>query len=114
MVQQAIVNVIQPIFEVTFHPSSYGYHLKQSQHQAVAKAERFMNKYGLTHVVDMDLSKCFDILNHEIIIDVLAERISDGRVIYLIKKFLRSGVMHSNNFCKTEVGSSQGGGSITQ
>jgi RNA-directed DNA polymerase len=56
VVQQAIVNIIQPIFDVTFHPSSYGYRPNCSQHQAVAKAERFMNKYNLTHVVDMDLS----------------------------------------------------------
>jgi RNA-directed DNA polymerase len=109
VVQQAIVNVIEPIFDVTFHPSSYGYRPKRSQHQAVAKAERFMNKYKLTHVVDMDLSKCFDTLDHEIMMKAVSEKISDGRVLDLIKKFLKSGVMHSNNFSKTEVGSPQGG-----
>lgn len=109
VVQQVIVNIIEPIFDVTFHPSSYGYRPNHSQHQAVAKAERFMNRYELTHVVDMDLSKCFDTLDHEIMMRAVSERISDGRVLDLIKKFLKSGVMHSNNFSKTEVGSPQGG-----
>jgi len=107
--QQAIVNILEPIFDPTFHPSSYGYRSNHSQHQAVAKAERFLNKYGLEHVVDMDLSKCFDTLDHEIIIKAVSEQISDGRVLELIRKFLKSGVMQSANFMKTEVGSPQGG-----
>jgi RNA-directed DNA polymerase len=109
VVQQAIVNVIEPIFDPTFHPSSYGYRPKRSQHQAVAKAERFINRYGLTEVVDMDLSKCFDTLDHEIIMDAVAERISDGRVLSLIRKFLKSGVMKEGTFEATETGSCQGG-----
>jgi len=109
VVQQAIVNIIEPIFDKTFHPSSYGYRPNRSQHQAVAKAERFMNKYGLEYVVDMDLSKCFDTLDHEIMIKAVSEQVSDGKVLDLIRKFLESGVMHSDNFTKTEVGSPQGG-----
>lgn len=108
VVQQALVNIIEPIFDPTFHPSSYGYRPKHSQHQAVAKAERFMNKYGLEHVVDMDLSKCFDTLDHEIMIKAVSERISDGRVLDLIRNFLKSGVMQRENFFETEVGSPQG------
>lgn len=61
------------------------------------------------HVVDMDLSKCFDTLDHEIMMKAVSEKISDGRVLDLIKKFLKSGVMNSGNFSKTEVGSPQGG-----
>lgn len=109
VVQQAIVNIIEPIFDKTFHPSSYGYRPNHTQHEAVVKAERFMNKYRLEHVVDMDLSKCFDTLDHEIIIKSVSEQISDGKVLELIKKFLKSGVMQSGNFNKTEVGSPQGG-----
>ncbi len=57
VVQQALLNVVQPIFDPPeFHPSSYGYRPGRSCHQAVAKAERFINRYGLKHVVDMDLS----------------------------------------------------------
>lgn len=109
VVQQAIVNILEPIFDPTFHPSSYGYRPKRSQHEAVAKAERFMNKYGLTEVVDMDLSKCFDTLDHEIIMDAVSERISDGKVLTLIRKFLKSGVMRSGSVERTEIGSCQGG-----
>ena len=58
--QQALLNVLGPIFEPGFHPSSYGYRPCRSPQQAVAKAERFMNRYGLRYVVDMDLSKCFE------------------------------------------------------
>ncbi|MBC3900732.1 group II intron reverse transcriptase/maturase [Acetobacterium malicum] len=109
VVQQAIVNIIEPIYEPTFHPSSYGYRPNHSPQQAVAKAERFMNRYGLTEVVDMDLSKCFDTLDHEILMRAVAERISDGKVLGLLRKFLKSGVMQSDRFIETEVGSCQGG-----
>lgn len=109
VVQQAIVNIIEPIFDKTFHPSSYGYRPNLSQHQAVAKAERFMNRYGLEHVVDMDISKCFDSLDHEIMIKAVSELVSDGRVLDLIRKFLKAGVLHNNKVAMTEVGSPQGG-----
>lgn len=109
VVQQAIVNIIGQIFDKTFHPSSYGYRPNHSQHQAVAKAERFMNQYGLEYVVDMDLSKCFDTLDHEIMIEAVSELISDGKVLDLIRKFLKAGVMNSGNLHKTEIGSPQGG-----
>lgn len=109
VVQQAIVNIIEPHFDKIFHPSSYGYRRGHSQQQAVAKAERFMNEYGLTEVVDMDLSKCFDTLNHELIIDAIGELISDGRVLNLIRQFLKAGVLTGNGFEETTIGSSQGG-----
>ena len=109
VVQQAIVNIIEPIYEPTFHPSSYGYRPNHSPQQAVAKAERFMNRYELTEVVDMDLSKCFDTLDHEILMRAVAERISDGKVLGLLRKFLKSGVMQSDRFIETEIGSCQGG-----
>lgn len=109
VVQQAVVNIIEPHFEKTFHPSSYGYRPKRSQQQAAAKAELFMNKHGLKHVVDMDLSKCFDTLNHDLIIKAVAEVISDGSVLRLIRNFLNSGVMEGEDFTETALGSPQGG-----
>jgi len=109
VVQQSVVNIIEPYFEKTFHPSSYGYRPKRSQHQAVAKAEVFMNKHNLKYVVDMDLSKCFDTLNHDLIIKSVSEIISDGSVLKLIRKFLESGVMKDGDFIETEIGSPQGG-----
>ena len=65
VLQQALLNILQPIFDPEFHPSSYGYRPNRSCQQAVAKAERFMNKYELEHVVDKDLSKCYARLNHD-------------------------------------------------
>lgn len=109
VVQQAIVNIIEPIFDADFHPSSYGYRPNHSQQQAVAKAERFMNRYGLEYVADMDLSKCFDTLDHELILEAVGEKISDGSVLRLIRSFLKSGVMETGRFESTEIGSPQGG-----
>jgi RNA-directed DNA polymerase len=109
VVQQALLNVLQPIFEPDFHPSSYGYRPGRSCQQAVAKAERFMNKYGLGHVVDMDLSKCFDRLNHDLILRGVNRKVSDGTVLRLIRRFLESRVTKDGTFEETEVGSPQGG-----
>lgn len=109
VIQQALLNIMQPIFEAEFHPSSYGYRPKRSCQQAVAKAERFMNKYELEYVVDMDLSKCFDTLDHEKIVKAVSKRISDGKILKLIKAFLKSGVMDDGVFYETEEGSPQGG-----
>ncbi|MGI6555143.1 MAG: group II intron reverse transcriptase/maturase [Bacillota bacterium] len=109
VVQQAMLNVLQPIFEPDFHPSSYGYRPGRSCQQAVAKAERFMNKYGLKYVVDMDLSKCFDRLDHEQIIKAVNRKVSDGSVLKLIRKFLKAGVMEDGAYKATEIGSPQGG-----
>ncbi|WP_438835833.1 reverse transcriptase domain-containing protein [Clostridium butyricum] len=77
--QQAVRNIIEPIFESTFHPSSYGYRPKRSCQMALAKAESFANHWGLRYAVDMDLSKCFDTLNHEMIINSVNQKISDGK-----------------------------------
>ncbi|BAF60649.1 retron-type reverse transcriptase [Pelotomaculum thermopropionicum SI] len=109
VVQQALLNILQPIFEPGFHPSSYGYRPGRSCHQAVAKAERFMNKYGLEYVVDMDLSKCFDRLDHELILEEVNRKISDGSVLKLIKKFLTAGVMKDGQWDEIDTGSPQGG-----
>ncbi|KAB2929307.1 MAG: group II intron reverse transcriptase/maturase [Rhodocyclaceae bacterium] len=109
VVQQALKSVIEPIFEPKFHPSSYGYRPGKSCQRAIAKAERFMNKYGLEYVVDMDLSKCFDSLDHELILKSVNKEISDGKVLKLILNFLKSGVMEGWVHTETEVGCPQGG-----
>ena len=107
--QQAVLNILQPIYEPGFHPSSYGYRPNRSCQKAVAKAEMFMNKYNMRHVVDMDLSKCFDKLDHELIMQEIARKISDGSVLELIKKFLKSEVMEDGAIEETDLGSPQGG-----
>jgi len=109
VVQQALLNILQPIFDPGFHPSSYGYRPKRSCAQAVAKAERFSNKWGLTHVVDMDLSKCFDTLDHDLILKGVRAKVSDGSVMALIKSMLETGIMYKGNYESTQVGSPQGG-----
>jgi RNA-directed DNA polymerase len=109
VVQQALLNVLQPIYDPDFHPSSYGYRPGRSCHQAVAKAERFMNRYGLTYVVDMDISKCFDRLDHDLILREVNRKVSDGSVLQLIRLFLEAGVMADGVFEESGVGSPQGG-----
>ncbi|MCK9526444.1 MAG: group II intron reverse transcriptase/maturase [Limnochordia bacterium] len=109
VVQQALRQVIEPIFEPDFHPSSYGYRPNRSCQKAVAKAEQFLRRYGLTHVVDMDLSKCFDTLDHELIIQGVNKKISDGRILKLIRQYLTAGVLADGAIQETEIGSPQGG-----
>ena len=109
VVQQALLNVLQPIFDPDFHPSSYGYRPGRSCAQAVAKAERFSNKWGLNHVVDMDLSKCFDTLDQDLIIAGVQEKVSDGSVLHLIRQMLETGIMDKGIYESTTVGSPQGG-----
>ena len=109
VVQQALRQIIEPIFEPGFHPSSYGYRPNRSCQKAVAKAEQFLRRYKLTYVVDMDLSKCFDTLDHERIIQGVNQKISDGRILKLIRSFLTAGVMRDGAIEETEIGSPQGG-----
>jgi RNA-directed DNA polymerase len=109
VVQQALRQIIEPIFEPDFHPSSYGYRPNRSCQMAVAKAEQFLRRYGLTYVVDMDLSKCFDTLDHERIIAGVSKKVSDGRILQLVRQFLKAGVMEDGAVQETEIGSPQGG-----
>lgn len=109
IVQQTLLNILQPIFDSGFHPSSYGYRPKKSCHDAISKATLFIRKYDRQFVVDMDLSKCFDTLNHDLIIKSVGKRVTDGSILDLIKKFLISGVMIGKNWEASVVGSPQGG-----
>jgi group II intron reverse transcriptase/maturase len=109
VVQQAMLDILQPIFDPDFHPSSYGYRPKRSCQQAVAKATMFIRQYGLCHVVDMDLSKCFDRLDHDLIIAAFRRRVRDGSILALLRMFLVSGVMIEGHWDATDQGSPQGG-----
>ena len=109
IVQQTLLNILQPIFDPGFHPSSYGYRPKRSCHDAISKATVFIRQYGRRWVVDMDLSKCFDCLDHELILKGVRRRVTDGSVLMLVKQFLRSGVMVGNEWEASEIGSPQGG-----
>ena len=108
VVQQVLLDILQPIFDPGFHPSSYGYRPGRSCQQAVAKATMFVRQYGLVHVVDMDLSKCFDRLDHDLIVASIRRRVRDGSILALLRMFLESGVMIDGNWEATEIGSPQG------
>jgi len=109
VVQQALRSLIEPIFEPDFHPSSYGYRPGRSGHHAIGKAELFIRRYRREWVVDMDLSKCFDTLDHDLIIRQFRQRITDGSVLSLLRQFLESGVMVGYHLEETALGSPQGG-----
>jgi len=109
VVQQALLEILQPIYDPEFHPSSYGYRPGRSSHQAIAKATMFIRDYEREWVVDMDLSKCFDTLDHDIIIEAFRKRVTDGSILKLLKIFLQSGVMTAEGWQASTEGSPQGG-----
>jgi len=108
MIQQALVQVLQPIFERTFSDSSYGFRPGRNAHQAIKRAKEYYEQ-GYTHVVDIDLAKYFDTVNHDLLIDMVREQVKDERVIKLIRKYLKSGVMKDGLVNSTEEGTPQGG-----
>lgn len=109
VVQQALKTVMEPIFEAQFHNGSYGYRPGRSPQKAVARAIDLMRERGLEYVVDMDLSQCFDRLDHGLILKAVRRRITDGSILALIRMFLGSGVMTHRKLSSTELGSPQGG-----
>lgn len=108
MIQQAIAQVLAPIFEPLFSENSYGFRPGRNAHQAIKKAEEYY-KRGYVKVVDIDLAKYFDTVNHDILINRLREEIKDEAVISLIRKFLKSGVMINGIVSETQEGTPQGG-----
>lgn len=108
MIQQAISQVLSPIFDPEFSENSYGFRPKRSAHQAIKQAQEYYNQ-GYHRVVDLDLSKYFDTINHDILLNALRSRIRDERVIKLIKRYLKSGVMINGVRNRTDEGSPQGG-----
>ncbi|WP_198023036.1 group II intron reverse transcriptase/maturase [Paenibacillus zanthoxyli] len=108
IVQQAIAQQLQPLFEPLFSDGSYGYRPGRSAQQAIRKVKAYAEQ-GYGHAVEIDLSKYFDTLNHELLLNLLRKQIQDKRVTDLIKKYLKSGVMENGIRCETEEGSPQGG-----
>jgi RNA-directed DNA polymerase len=109
VVQQVLLDILQPIFDCEFHPSSYAYRPGRSCHQAIGKATLFIRKYGLCWIADMDISKCFDELVHSVILVAFRRRIADGSILNLLQMFLESGVMEGEEFKESRMGSVQGG-----
>jgi RNA-directed DNA polymerase len=108
MIQQAVCQILTPIFEESFSNHSYGFRPKRSAHDAVRQAQRYISEGNRT-VVDMDLEKFFDRVNHDKLMSLVARRISDKRVLKLIRSYLESGVMSGGLVSATEEGTPQGG-----
>ena len=106
--QQAITQVLTPIYEEQFSENSYGFRPKRGAHDALKQCQQNVND-GYVYVVDMDLEKFFDTVCQSKLIEVLSRTIKDGRVISLIHKYLNAGVISNGMFEKTEVGMPQGG-----
>lgn len=108
LIQQAIAQVLQAIWDHTFSESSYGFRPGRSQHMAIRSAQSYI-KDGCRWVVDLDLEKFFDRVNHDRLMNRLGSRIRDKRVLQLIGRFLRSGVMIGGLCEATGEGTPQGG-----
>lgn len=108
LIQQAILQVLEPILEPTFSSSSYGFRPRRSAHDAIKRASEYV-KAGNKIVVDIDLEKFFDRVNHDILMSRLARRIGDKRLLKLIRRYLQAGMME-DGVCKVrEEGTPQGG-----
>jgi len=108
VIQQAVLQRLQPLWDPTFSEHSFGFRPGRSAHQAVAKAQSFVAE-GHRFVVDIDLSKFFDRVNHDRLMARLAARVTDRRVLVLIRSFLTAGVMDEGVFEASEEGTPQGG-----
>ena len=108
IIQQAIAQQLVPIYEPQFSDNSFGYRPGRSGQQAIQRVKEYAEK-GYTQAVLVDLSKYFDTLNHELLMNLMRKSIHDKRVIELIKRYLKAGVMENGLLVKTEEGSPQGG-----
>ena len=108
IIQQAMSQQLIPIYEPKFSDGSFGYRPGRSAKDAVQRIEEYAEQ-GYTKAVVLDLSKYFDTLNHELLVNILRRDVKDERVIQMIKRYLRSGVMENGVVVKTEEGSPQGG-----
>ena len=108
IIQQAISQKLMPTFEPLFADDSYGYRPGRSAKDAIRRVKEYSEE-GYRYAVVLDLSKYFDTLNHERLLNLLREEIKDERVIQMIKRYLKSGVMENGVVMETEMGSPQGG-----
>ena len=108
LVQQALLQVLQPILDPTFHAHSYGFRPGRSAHQAVAAAQAYIRE-GYDWVVDLDLEAFFDHVNHDRLMSRFGQQIADKRVRWIVRRFLQAGVMVEGVCMPTREGTPQGG-----
>ena len=108
IIQKAISQSLNPIYEPLFADESFGYRPGRSPQQAMQRVKKLVDE-GFVYVAEVDLSKYFDTINHELLMNMLREQINDKRVIDIIKKYLKSGVMIDGVVIETVEGSPQGG-----
>lgn len=106
--QQALLQVLSPIFEREFSPHSYGFRPKRSAHQAV-RAARALMQAGFSIVVDIDIASFFDRVNHDLLMARLARKVSDKRILMLVRRYLEAGVLIDGVKVPSEGGTPQGG-----
>jgi len=107
LIQQTLHQVLNPIFDPTFSENSYGFRKGKNAHQALKQAQEYQ-KSGKRWVVDMDLAKFFDEVNHDVLMSKIAKRIEDKRVLRLIRGYLRSGIMIDGMVSQRDKGTPQG------
>jgi group II intron reverse transcriptase/maturase len=107
-IQQALLQVLQPLFDPTFSGASYGFRPGRSAHDAVLRAQAYVQE-GRSFVVDIDLEKFFDRVNHDLLMGRLVKRIADRRVLRLIRRYLNAGVLANGVVIEREEGTPQGG-----
>lgn len=108
LIQQAVAQVITPVFEEDFHDNSYGFRPNRCAQQAIVKALDMMNNHQ-DWIVDIDLEKFFDTVPHDKLMSLVAKKIADGDVVSLIRKYLVSGIMINDEYKESVIGTPQGG-----
>ncbi len=108
IIQQSITQILSPIYEKIFSDHSYGFRPKRSCHMAILKAKEYIEE-GNEYVVDIDLEKFFDTVNHNKLLNLIGKEIKDKTLLSLINKYLKSGIMIGKDYKETEEGTPQGG-----
>jgi group II intron reverse transcriptase/maturase len=109
IVQMAIKKILEAIFEQDFKDMSYGFRPNRGCHDALKQIDKIIMKYPVNFIVDMDISKFFDTVNHKCLMEFLKNRIVDTSLLQLISRFLKSGIMEEGVYFETEQGTPQGG-----
>jgi RNA-directed DNA polymerase len=109
LVQQAILQVLDPLLDPTFSESSYGFRTGRNAHQALRKAQEYVAEGRRVIVVDIDLEKFFDRVNHDVLMSRLARRITDKRLLRIVRRFLEAGMMRNGVCVERYQGTPQGG-----